>query len=430
MNMTYRLRTFGPPALLDPDSGPVPLTAQELAIVVLLRLETPDVALVANKLASRKGGSPGSIYAALHRMRKRLKSGTVADRQLIRWVRQLPCDAADLMREEKKQTTAVTDLLLAYDVFLKDFSLPKESPAFSKWVKERAERLDMAARSLWPSALLYTKDGGDWDRVRRLANHALDHDPTWEEAYQFFVDACLREQRLTPAVERGRKLIELRRQQKKTIGKATLDRFREAEERLENHPSSDGRGWLNSRGEIQGALSEQRVQVSVAYPILDGFQHVDVFLAAAMDALTNEEYAEHRNDVRQVAEEIRQIPGCRGVFYAGETRANKDQFTEPRTALRGNLAILVRSRAFVMIYPRPLASSTILEAGFALLMRKSSLILVQRGTQLPFLLQEAHLVFPFVEIVEYGDIEELMSFIREKVPLLLRKHDPQFPAEQ
>lgn len=144
---------------------------------------------------------------------------------------------------------------------------------------------------------------------------------------------------------------------------------------------------------------------------------VDVFLATAMESLASS-YSANRIDTLAVISTIRAEHSL-SVFYAGESRPSRAFFEDEAWALADNCDVLDRARKLILIYPgaapeydRPLASSALIEVGYAIARRLPILIFYSRSlTTLPYLLRKLPLVFSECVLVKYRDLADIAEAI-------------------
>ncbi len=134
----------------------------------------------------------------------------------------------------------------------------------------------------------------------------------------------------------------------------------------------------------------------------------DVFLAAPMSAYSNDrEYREGRDEVLALIEALKAKFGFREVYFAGQDVASVERFSSNDAALAQDMAALRASRAFCLLYPARLASSVLVEVGYAMALGIPCVLLTRRRGDLPFLLIDAEKRaiegIPPIRIVEYGD---------------------------
>lgn len=146
----------------------------------------------------------------------------------------------------------------------------------------------------------------------------------------------------------------------------------------------------------------------------------DVFLAVPMAALGHgadaaarqAAFAAVREEALTVIAALKKYCGVESVFYAGEKIATFDDFESSVVAVKDDMAKLTAARRFVMLYPSRHVSSVIFEAGVALALRKPSLYLVRRRSDLPFLMVEAAGAFSCVRIHECATIEATVNQLK------------------
>jgi hypothetical protein len=134
----------------------------------------------------------------------------------------------------------------------------------------------------------------------------------------------------------------------------------------------------------------------------------DVFVAAPMSAHAgDDDYQRTRNQVLTFITTLKSMPGLDRVYFAGQDLPSVTQFATQQSALAQDISALRNSRMFCLIYPERLASSVLVEAGYALAIGMPCVLFTRKRGDLPYLLvdAEAHSVegIPAIRIVEYGD---------------------------
>jgi hypothetical protein len=97
--------------------------------------------------------------------------------------------------------------------------------------------------------------------------------------------------------------------------------------------------------------------------------------------------------------------------YSAAGRIGKDVDPEA-IAAETDLAALIASRNFLMIYPSRLLSSCLLEAGYALVAGTPSVYFVRTDDDLPYLLRGAVESFRNARRVRYRDESEIVQFFQ------------------
>ena len=113
----------------------------------------------------------------------------------------------------------------------------------------------------------------------------------------------------------------------------------------------------------------------------------DVFISCPMTSLPEADYAR----MHQTVEALTNAIIARGFSpYSAVSRIGKQDNTDPEAiAAEKDLAALIASRNFVMIYPTRMLSSCLLEAGYALVAGIPSVYFVRSDDDLPYMLRGA-----------------------------------------
>lgn len=138
----------------------------------------------------------------------------------------------------------------------------------------------------------------------------------------------------------------------------------------------------------------------------------DVFISSPMFAFGDEErYRSHRTNVLRLIEALDEKCGFK-CYYAGKERPDYDDFETSDVALSNDLQGLRDSRFYVLLIPETSATSALVEAGAALILRKPSTYFVQHEARLPFALEHAtnsgDAQLPRIKIYSYSTIDDLI----------------------
>lgn len=113
----------------------------------------------------------------------------------------------------------------------------------------------------------------------------------------------------------------------------------------------------------------------------------DVFLSTPMAAFANDaEYRASRKQIMKVFDALKD--GGERVYWAAERIESMEDFDTLDVSASDDIAALEQSRCFVLIYPEKLVSSALLEAGYALALKRPSHYFVEDRDDLPFLMRE------------------------------------------
>lgn len=99
------------------------------------------------------------------------------------------------------------------------------------------------------------------------------------------------------------------------------------------------------------------------------------------------------------------------VYYAGEDYNKEAGFTHHDTAANLDLKMLDESSHFILIYPTKVATSALLELGWALAQKKSCVVFYKKEEDLPFLLKG--IPSSSVKKTEYKDMNHLLAKVKQ-----------------
>jgi hypothetical protein len=149
-------------------------------------------------------------------------------------------------------------------------------------------------------------------------------------------------------------------------------------------------------------------------PILQKQQKIyDAFISAPMAAWeSDEEYKAHRNEVLKLRDTLRKECKFKRVFYAGLDIGSVDDFEVANISARDDFQALANSKYFILLYPKPLPTSALVEVGAAIAFGMPSVYFVPDRKMLPFILREAESGFENVRIREVSGNEQILGHIR------------------
>lgn len=146
----------------------------------------------------------------------------------------------------------------------------------------------------------------------------------------------------------------------------------------------------------------------------------DVFVSAPMAAYETDD--EIRADHERIAPIVAYLEDqlSMSVYWAGRNIRAKGDFDAPDISATKDVAALLESRFFLLLYPAKIASSVLFEAGIALRSCLTSIYFVRSTKHLPFLMAQASQAFKNVRIYEGVLPADLVS--------LFRRHGKEFFA--
>ncbi len=168
------------------------------------------------------------------------------------------------------------------------------------------------------------------------------------------------------------------------------------------------KSWLDKK-EDERAIRKKRLMTKKDFKY-------DVFVSSPMASVPEGEYETMREATLAVINALKEHCGFSSFYYAGRNIETTDDFEANDLSLEIDLEALNDSKIFLMIYPEPLVSSVLVEAGWALQSKKPSFYCVKTKKNLPFLLENAEGARKDVNvrIVEYdGSIDHLVKTLVE-----------------
>jgi len=136
----------------------------------------------------------------------------------------------------------------------------------------------------------------------------------------------------------------------------------------------------------------------------------DVFLAAPMAALSDENFESDLQKIKKIKVALETKCGFERVFFAGANMKTKADFETADLSIGKDLDALKESQKFILIYPEKIVSSVLVEAGIALALGKQSFYF-GKTNDFPFLMQQANNQFDYVKIYKGTSFDEIYSII-------------------
>jgi SAM-dependent methyltransferase len=154
----------------------------------------------------------------------------------------------------------------------------------------------------------------------------------------------------------------------------------------------------------------------------DKKEFYDVYIAASMTGCRNDnEYEQLRNKIIKLKEILMKKNPELKVFYAGDEIESLEQVSELSDTNAANVVMdienIFEAQYFILIYPEKATSSTLVEAGCALSLKKKSLYCVKDKDDLPYMLKHSPEAYPFVKISQFNDVDEIIEKIRNDIDI-------------
>jgi len=148
-----------------------------------------------------------------------------------------------------------------------------------------------------------------------------------------------------------------------------------------------------------------------------------IFVSLPMATLSETEYTELRTFLLKLQKELKRI-GFKKVICPMLEIKSKKEFEGSTKASLENFAELKQVDSMVVIYPKPLPSSLLIELGYGIALTKKIVIYVQDDVRLPYILQDASGVIDHVKIRSYSDYDSILKSLSSNGRTLFRiAHD-------
>jgi hypothetical protein len=174
---------------------------------------------------------------------------------------------------------------------------------------------------------------------------------------------------------------------------------------------------------IKQSVSPRPKEGAVIADVPPAENRYDVFVSSPMAAHANEdEYQLSRQEALKFAACLRTKCKFNPIYYAGLDIATKADFEAADISVEDVLDAVKHSRYFVLIYLSKIVTSSLLETGCALALRKPSVYFVRSRDDLPFLMKKAEQAFP--NIVKIHECDNMTAILK----LLERHAERLFPS--
>jgi DNA-binding SARP family transcriptional activator len=186
-----QLTTLGHPSLRRSDGSPAEgLRRKDIALLVYLCVEGAAAHARGRLAALLWGESPEerarhSLTQALGRLARALPAGVfVSDKDAVRWLGGLACDADTLLRGDVRPEEVDDAFSLYGGHFLEGFEPGAGTEDFTEWTDRRRAELRNAALRLLERTGERAEAEGAWARALRLGERAVEIDFVWEQGHR------------------------------------------------------------------------------------------------------------------------------------------------------------------------------------------------------------------------------------------------------
>lgn len=136
----------------------------------------------------------------------------------------------------------------------------------------------------------------------------------------------------------------------------------------------------------------------------------DLFVSVPMAAFDeSREYEKFRESILDAIRGIKKHCGFSTAFFAGQEIGNFKDFDSEDLSIVEDYTALKNSKNFVLIYPQKLATSALVELGWAMVMKKPIIIFAKKRDELPYLMKNADAAYRNIAIYEYKTSSDIQN---------------------
>ena len=139
----------------------------------------------------------------------------------------------------------------------------------------------------------------------------------------------------------------------------------------------------------------------------------DLFISSPLAAFGSDaELQESRKCIEEIVA-LAETQFDFAVYWAGRTISSKKDFDAADLSAKKDVAAILDSKYFLMIYPGKIVSSVLFEAGIALRSCLTSIYIVSKQSDLPFLMTQASQAFTNVRTYECEAPSDALTMLRK-----------------
>ncbi len=133
----------------------------------------------------------------------------------------------------------------------------------------------------------------------------------------------------------------------------------------------------------------------------------DVFLSAPMSSLRGLRYRGFRKSLNIIIEMLEKNPSLSRFYFAGRSFGDIREFDDSLVGAKRDMRALASSDRFLMILPEKLATSSFVEAGFALALGLPAVLFVRDTEDLPYALQNIGQLSEHTNVHKFNKTSEI-----------------------
>lgn len=133
-----------------------------------------------------------------------------------------------------------------------------------------------------------------------------------------------------------------------------------------------------------------------------------IYICVPMSSINETEYLDYRNQVIQIEKELKRI-GFTNVICPMINIKSQSNFDGKTKAIKENFANLKRVDSMIVIYPRNMPSSILVELGYGISLSKRIVIFYKES--LPYLVEKSGETMEHVKTYQYDDLSDINKII-------------------
>lgn len=148
-----------------------------------------------------------------------------------------------------------------------------------------------------------------------------------------------------------------------------------------------------------------------------------LFLGTPMASIEGDQYKQNRDEIIEIIDEIKKHCKINTIYSPIIKNQEPKAFDGREKAMETDFTELKKSEYYVFIYPEKVASSILVEIGYAIALLKKTIIFVKKRSDLPFMLEKADNRNKRIRIYEYSSFAELKNLIRDEGEVMFLFND-------
>lgn len=139
------------------------------------------------------------------------------------------------------------------------------------------------------------------------------------------------------------------------------------------------------------------------------YRKKNVFISSPMASIEDPtEYQKFQKDMKQIQNALKISCKVKNVYYPGENIEGKERFEGKKKAINNNFHKLKECEYLLVVYPKALVTSVLVEIGYAIALSKKIIVFVKNKNDLPYILKEADKSINNLHLYTYNDMKDIL----------------------